>query len=163
VAAILAATVVCTVPAHGQAGLMFLGFRPGAARAEVEAAVRANHGRWACDRSKQDGRFFECRGRIAPPGEPVLAVTGSLINDTLAILLVSGTVSDADLQRWEAGLAAVVGPPSLKRANGQLTWQWVKRRKMIRITTRVEGTTRVASVSLVDGIVLDNLDRPAGR
>lgn len=143
--------------------MTFLGFRPGAPRAEADAAVHDNHGHWSCDRSRSDPRFVECRGRIAPPGEPILTVTGSLIKDSLAILLLAATVTEADLQRWQTGLAAAVGPATLKQANGQLIWQWVKHRKMIRITTRIERAARVASVSLVDGILLDNLDRPAGR
>jgi hypothetical protein len=34
---------------------------------------------------------------------------------------------------------------------------WVQERRMIRVTTRIERGSRVVSVSLVDGVILDNL------
>jgi hypothetical protein len=37
--------------------------------------------------------------------------------------------------------------------------QWVRRGRMIRLTWRMEGGAQVASVSLVDGRVLDNWGR----
>jgi hypothetical protein len=36
-------------------------------------------------------------------------------------------------------------------------WQWVRERRMIRVTTRIERSNRVVSVSLVDGVTLDSL------
>jgi len=41
--------------------------------------------------------------------------------------------------------------------------QWVRRGRMLRLTWRLEGTGKVASVSLVDGRVLDNWARGSGQ
>jgi hypothetical protein len=84
-------------------------------------------------------------------------VTGSLVNGAVAVMLVSGTVDDTTLSRWVDDLAGRFGQVEPRRANGQLVWQWVRERRMIRVTTRIERGSRYVSVSLVDGILLDGL------
>lgn len=75
----------------------------------------------------------------------------------MAVLLVSGAVDDASLTRWIDDLSSRFGQVEPRQANGQLVWQWVRQRRMIRVTTRVERGSRYVSVSLVDGILLDGL------
>ena len=57
--------------------------------------------------------------------------------------------------------APTVALPEVGRDLGadQSMLQWVRRGRMIRLTWRLEGRAKVASVSLVDGHVLDNWGR----
>ncbi|HEX9167083.1 MAG TPA: hypothetical protein VF862_14315, partial [Gemmatimonadales bacterium] len=160
VAALLAATIVSPSRAEAQEPLEVLGFRPGASHAAAEAAVRSQRGRWNCRQSAVDPRFTECLGSIAPAGEPALDLIASLVRDSVAVLLLSGTVTDVDLRRWRARLDARIGPATERHSQGQVVWQWVRSGRMIRITSRAEGGTQRASVSLVDGWLLDGLGEP---
>lgn len=107
-----------------------------------------------------DPRFTECLGRIAPPGEPALNLTASLVDDTVAVLLLSGPVANRDLQRWRAALDDRIGPATVRQSQGQTLWQWVRARRMVRITAQAGDGTRLTSVSLVDGVLLDGLGEP---
>jgi len=150
----LSAQTVTTDP------LDFLGFRPGAPRAEVEDRVAALGGRLTCQTSRLDRRIAECTASVRPEGEPVLSVTASMIRDALGIMLLSAPVAEADLRRWVGGVASRYGPVAPRVSHGQETWQWVRRNTMLRVTTRPEARDRVASVSLVDGALLDGLNKP---
>jgi hypothetical protein len=163
VAALLAATVVLSPPARAQTPLAFLGLEPGQPRPAVTATVQHHQGEWNCRRSTMDARFTECRGRLAPAGEPRLDLIASLVRDSVAVLLLSGTVAENDLRRWRTALEAEVGPAAVRQVQGQTVWQWVRARKMIRITSRAERGTRTVSVSLVDGVLLDGLGGPGTR
>lgn len=134
-----------------------MGFRPGMSAADIEARVSALGGRWSCRTSRVDSRFSECRGHINPNGEGEYTLTGSLVGGTTAVLLIAGDVEDPQLDRWVDDLSDRYGRVTARLANTQAMWQWVRERRMIRITTRIERGTRVVSVSLVDGIVLDGL------
>lgn len=162
-AALLAATVVFPPRAPAQEPVEFLGFRPGASQASTGQVVRSQGGRWSCRRSTMDARFSECQGRVAPEGEPALVLIASLVRDSVAVLLLSGTVRETDLQRWQAELDRRIGPATTRQSQGQTIRQWIRSRRMIRITARTEGGTRVASVSLVDGVLLDGLEEPRPR
>ena len=143
--------------AQSTAALEFMGFRPGMSSADVQARISALGGKWSCRASKVDSRFSECRGTLNAEGGGQLQVTGSVVGGTTAVLLISGEVDDPALSRWVDDLSAKYGKVTARLANTQAMWQWVRQRRMIRITTRIERSTRVASVSLVDGVTLDSL------
>jgi hypothetical protein len=143
--------------AQSNAALEFMGFRPGMSSADVQARVSGLGGTWSCTASKVDARFSECRGTIKADGGGQFQVTGSVVSGTTAILLISGQVDDPGLNRWVDELSAKYGKVTARLANTQAMWQWVRERRMIRITTRIERSNRVASVSLVDGVTLDSL------
>lgn len=107
--------------------------------------------------SRSDRRFTECRGTLQPAGEGTLSLVASLINGEVAVLMIRGPVGEAGLDRWRDQLTTRYGSVSPKREHGQQTWQWVRRRRMIRLTTRRENAVRMVSVSLVDGPLLDGL------
>ena len=134
-----------------------MGFRPGMSAADLEARVEALGGEWSCKASRVDSRFSECRGHVNPNGTGEYKLTGSLVGGTTAVLLIVGDVDDVELSRWVDDLSAQYGRVSARLANTQAMWQWVRDRRMIRVTTRLERGTRVVSVSLVDGITLDSL------
>jgi len=152
---VLAAT--SPLSAQSTVALEFMGFRPGMSSADVQARISALGGRWSCSTSKVDTRFSECRGTLTAEGGGQFQVTGSVVGGTTAVLLISGEVDDPALTRWVDDLSAKYGKVTARLANTQAMWQWVRQRRMIRITTRIERSTRVASVSLVDGVTLDSL------
>jgi len=159
VAASVAATIVwCTATAHAQAPLGFLGFTPGSTRSATESVLSRQQGSWHCAGSTVDPRFTECRGRIAPSGVPSFQLTGSLVRDSLAILLLATEASDAVLRGWLEELAGTYGPAAVRGEHGITTRQWVRARRMIRVTSRRQGGRQMVSVSLVDGVLLDALD-----
>ena len=143
--------------AQSSAALEFMGFRPGMSSAEVQARVSELGGKWSCKTSKVDSRFAECRGSVQAEGGGEFQLTGSIVGSTTAVLLINGEVDDSTLNRWVDDLSRKYGKVAARLANTQAMWQWVRQRRMIRVTTRIERTTRVASVSLVDGITLDSL------
>jgi hypothetical protein len=151
----LAATT--PLAAQTRSPLEFMGFKPGMSGADIEARITALGGRWSCKTSRVDSRFAECRGSINPAGEGEYTVTGSLVAGSTAVLLIVGDVDDPQLGRWVDDLSSRYGQVSARLANTQAMWQWVRERRMIRVTTRIEGGVRVVSVSLVDGIILDGL------
>lgn len=95
---------------------------------------------------------------MRPAGEPAIEVTGSLVDGSVAVLLLAASVDDARLERWVGDLSARYGRVTPRTPHGQTSWQWVRRQRMIRVTTRIEASGRVVSVSLVDGPLLDGLD-----
>jgi hypothetical protein len=110
-----------------------------------------------------DPRIAECWGEIRTPGDGPLTLRASLVEGAVAVLLISGPVGDAGVARWRDRLAARYGSVPARREHGQESWQWVRRSRMIRLTTRREDGTRIASVSLVDGPLLDGLGPVPGR
>lgn len=159
VAALVAATVVfCPAPTHAQAPLRFLGFTPGASWAATESALATHQGRWRCSTSQVDRRFTECRGQLAPAGEPALQLTASLVRDSLAILLLTAQASDTTVARWTEALTQAYGAATVRSEHGVTARQWIRARRMIRVTSRREGGRQMVSVSLVDGVRLDALN-----
>ena len=90
-----------------------------------------------------------------------LTVIASLIGGHAAILLLSAPVPDTEASGWIADLSRRFGAVEPSRSQGLDTWQWVRQRRMIRITIRRERGVATTSVSLVDGPLLDGLDREA--
>ncbi len=137
--------------------LDFLGFRPGVQRAEAAARVRALGGSWRCSPAKVDRRVEECRGTL-PPRAGGFDLIGSVIDGSVAVLLFSTPTDDVTLAAWVEDLAHRFGRVEPRRSHSVEVWQWTRRQRMIRVTTRHEGGTRYVSVSLVDGPLLDSLD-----
>lgn len=163
-AALFAGAVLCIAPraalAQDPSPIEFLGFRPGSSRAEAEAQLTAHRGSWRC-RSSIDPRIIDCRGGM-PSVHGALALTASVIDGRVAILLLAGAVNRAGLAVWREGLQSTYGSVSPRTDHGQETWQWIRRRQMLRLTTRIEAGKRVVSVSLIDGPLLDGLN-PSAR
>jgi hypothetical protein len=65
------------------------------------------------------------------------------------------------MAQWLVDLSTRFGTVEPRRTQGQETWQWVRQRQMIRLTTRMENGHRIVSVSLMDGPLLDGLDPKA--
>lgn len=157
-AALLAAPAVLFAQSAAAGPLEFLGFRPGASRAELEDGLAAVRGAWRCSASRVDRRFTECRGTLEDPGGGTIAITASLVRDSAAILLLRATTDSTGASHLARDLSARFGrvSPRMDRG-GQMTWQWVRQGRMLRLSTRPESGAITASLSLVDGRILDGL------
>ena len=139
------------------AALRFLGFYGGQPLAELlEHARQAGRGELSCQHSTTDLRLDECRGGLPEldSGRSVDVWT-ALIDDRVAILTLSGRLSEARLQRWRELLEGRYGP-SVERHRGPM-WmlQWVRHGQMLRLSWRTKGREFEVSASLVDGPLLD--------
>jgi hypothetical protein len=109
-----------------------------------------------CEQSHADPRLTECRASLpnADAGRTVDLWLSS-VNDTTSILTLSAPLSASRLDRWREYLEGRYGTPSL-RVRGAITMaQWIHDRRMLRLTWRARGRNFEASVSMVDGRVLD--------
>jgi hypothetical protein len=141
--------------------LQFLGFRAGARLDELSLHLRsAGGGPLRCRRSKVDGRVSECRGVLhnSEVG-PRVDLWVSAIDSLAGVMTLYGKVDSIQLEDWRLTLQTRYGQVATRVQGSQSMLQWVRRGRMIRLTWRLEGKAKVASVSLVDGHVLDNWGR----
>ncbi|HEX6669694.1 MAG TPA: hypothetical protein VF061_09060 [Gemmatimonadales bacterium] len=133
----------------------FRGFRAGARLDEMDALVRrAGGGGLRCDRAKRDPRVSECRG-IVPDSVGPMRIWVSAMDSVAGIVTLSAAVDSSGLSRWRRELERAYGRVAPKVQGGQTMLQWVRRGRMLRLTWRSERGELTASVSLVDGRVLD--------
>ena len=153
------ANVAATAP--DTAGLQFLGFRAGARLDELQLHLRAIGGnRMRCRQSKVDRRVNECRAVLKDQelgGSVELWV--SAMDSLAGVITLSGVVAPGQLERWRETLEGSYGRVGTRVQGTQWMLQWVRRGRMIRLTWRLERGEKVASVSLVDGHVLDGWGR----
>ena len=170
--AVLAVLIANTTPAQAQAvapdttALQFLGFHAGAPLADIAARMRVLGGSALhCDRAQRDRHVMECRGTVPDPvrGSDV-KVWLSAIDSLSAVLTLSSDVAPDQLDGWRDALEHAYGRVGAKVQGPQWMMQWVRQGRMMRLTWRVGASERVASVSLVDGRVLDawGRNRPRG-
>ncbi len=141
--------------------LEFLGFRAGAPLDELASHVRGLGGsKMHCRRSRVDARVSECRAALDQPelGGPVELWVSAM--DSLAgVITLSGVLAPGRLEQWRQALESRYGRVTARSQGAQSMLQWVRRGRMIRLTWRLERGGKVASVSLVDGHVLDGWGR----
>lgn len=141
--------------------LEFLGFRAGARLDELALHFHGLGGsKLRCRRSRIDARVSECRAALHQPergGSVELWV--SAIDSVAGVIMLSGILAPGRLEQWRQGLEARYGRVGTHSQGTQSTLQWVRRGRMIRLTWRLERGEKVASVSLVDGHVLDGWGR----
>jgi hypothetical protein len=142
-------------------GLQFLGFRAGARLDELQLHLRGMGGsRLRCRQSRIDRRVHECRSVLndqASGGSVELWV--SAMDSLAGVITLSGVVAPGQLERWRETLEGSYGRVGTRIQGAQWMLQWVRRGRMIRLTWRLERGGKVASVSLVDGHVLDGWGR----
>ena len=159
-------SLVAAAPqAADTSALEFHGFRPGARLDQLQALVtRLDGGRRRCDRAKRDPRVNECRAVIqsAELGGPV-NLWVSAVDSTAGVITLSRTVDGDLLDRWRRTIERRYGRVDASVQGSQRMMQWVRQGRMIRLTWRVERGEKTASVSLVDGRVLDGWHGPRGQ
>lgn len=151
-----------TIPApQDTSALQFHGFRAGARLGELDSLIRRlDGGRLRCDRAKRDRRVSECRGTVRDSAMGgAVQVWVSAIDSVAGVITLSAPVDDATLDRWRKLIESRYGRVSAKAQGSQRMMQWVRRRRMLRLTWRTDRGERTASVSLVDGRVLDEWGR----
>jgi hypothetical protein len=137
--------------------LEFHGFRAGARLGELDSLLRRlDGGRLRCDRARRDGRVSECRGTLGDSalGGPV-KVWASAIDSVAGVITLSADVDGETLDRWRGRIENRYGRVGARAQGTQWMMQWVRRGRMLRLTWRSDRGKRTASVSLVDGRVLD--------
>ena len=137
--------------------LEFLGFRPGMALAEIDSAAhRAGADSLRCARSSADSLISECRASLsdADAGRTV-DLWLSAVGDSSSILTLAAVLTPSRLDRWRDYLNARFGLAPSRTRGGITSCQWILDRRMLRLTWRAKGRSFEASVSMVDGRVLD--------
>ena len=138
----------------------FFGFRPGATLSDVALRVKHLGGRLTCARAKADVTVSECRAGLRDPAsQRQVVLWASAIDGVTGILTLSGPVTGQQLDSWRTALERPYGHVDAVVQGPQWMMQWVRRGRMIRLTWRIMATDKVASVSLVDGRVLDDWGR----
>lgn len=84
-----------------------------------------------------------------------LHLWASAMDSVAGIVTLSAAVDSGTLRRWRSDLERRYGRVAPKTQGSQTMMQWVRRGRMIRLTWRTERGELTASVSLVDGRVLD--------
>jgi hypothetical protein len=77
------------------------------------------------------------------------------MDSAAGIITLSAAVDSSGLRRWRDDLERRYGRVPVRTQGGQSMLQWVRRGRMLRLTWRHERGGLTASVSLVDGRVLD--------
>lgn len=153
-ALLLPAPAFGTVPPDTSA-LHFRGFRAGARLDELDALLRRQGGRLRCDRAKRDPKVSECRGRVSDSTTGSINVWVSAMDSAAGVITLSAAVDSSALHGWRRDLERRYGAVTVQRQGAQSMQQWVRRGRMLRLTWRTERGELTASVSLVDGRVLD--------
>jgi hypothetical protein len=137
--------------------LQFHGFRAGARLDELDGLIhRLGGGRLRCDRAKRDRRVSECRGTVQDSAMGgAVKVWVSAIDSVAGVITLSAGVAGETLDRWRRRIESRYGRVGAKAQGSQWMMQWVRRGRMLRLTWRTDRGERTASVSLVDGRVLD--------
>jgi hypothetical protein len=141
--------------------LRFFGFRVGTPLETVAKRVDYLAGTAiACERSTVDQRVLDCRSTFPDPitSDPV-ELWLSALDSLVAVLTVSGSVSPIQFQAWRSSLVSAYGETAVVRQGSQSMLQWVRHRQMLRLTWRELSDSTTASVSLIDGPILDGWDR----
>lgn len=155
-AVLLALGSAAAAPAQ-EPPLGFYGFRAGVPLRDTDGQVRLLLGTGlACQRSRADRRLQECRATITDPvAHTPVTVWLAAIDSVTAVLTVSATLERGDFVRWRDELESVHGPRPATVEGVQGMVQWIRGSQMLRLTWRAPPGRIEASVSVVDGPILD--------
>ena len=136
--------------------LQFRGFRAGARLDELDALMRrTGGGRLRCKPAKRDPRVSECRGTVRDSTVGRVTVWVSAMDSLAGIITLAAAVDSTGLGHWRRDLERRYGKVTARAQGNQSMLQWVRRGRMLRLTWRTDRGELAASVSLVDGRVLD--------
>jgi hypothetical protein len=170
---LLASLLLCPVSWAAQArpaatdtsALQFLGFRAGAGLDELALHLRSlGGGQMRCRQAKADSRVTECRAIVSnSDSKQSVEIWISAIDSMAGVIMLSGIVPADQLEQWRTILERRYGVVDARIQGTQSMLQWVRRGRMLRLTWRTERGKKVASISLVDGRVLDAWGRSRGE
>jgi hypothetical protein len=165
---ILSLTLLASAPARDAPDtsvLQFHGFEAGARLSEIDARLRRlGGGRLHCRRATADPHVSECRALItdADLGGPV-NLWVSAMDSVAGVITLSADAAGDRLDRWRRRIESRYGRVGATAHGSEWMMQWVRRGRMLRLTWRTDHATKAASVSLVDGRVLDRWGRSRPR
>jgi len=141
--------------------LRFFGFRVGVPLVQVANTVADWGGSpLDCRRSTVDPDVLDCRSFFPDPiTADSVELWLSAMDSLVGVLTVSGEVGPLQLDGWRSSLISGYGNAPPTTQGSQKTIQWIRHRQMLRLTWRELNGTTHASVSLVDGPVLDGWGR----
>lgn len=141
--------------------LRFFGFRVGTTLTATAGRVTELAGTTlACERSTADRRVMDCRSVFPDPiTSDTVDLWLSAVDSLVAILTVSGSVSPVQFHAWRSSLVSAYGEATMAEQGSQSMLQWIRHRQMLRLTWREFSDSTLASVSLIDGPILDGWDR----
>lgn len=163
--AVMGTPALAQSPVRNTTNLEFRGFRPGDRLSDIASRIEQLDGsKLHCNRAKVDRRISECRANLTDPdfGGSV-QIWLSAIDSVAGVVTLSGQVAPDQLDQWRSTLEGKYGRVGAKVQGPQWMMQWIRQDRMIRLTWRIEGTNKVASVALVDGAVLDAWGRERAR
>lgn len=137
--------------------LRFFGFRAGVPlEVTAERVYQLSGTPLACERSTVDPRVMDCRATFpdlitSDPVELWLSALDSLVS----VLTISGPVSPVQFHGWRSSLVSAYGETTVVEQGSQSMVQWIRHRQMLRLTWREYSDSTAASVSLIDGPLLD--------
>ena len=144
--------------------LEFLGFRPGLTVAQVDSQLqRAAGDPLRCQRSTADRSVSECRASLSDAGGRPVNLWLSAMDGRVGVLTLSGAVTGQQLADWRGELEQSYGPSETRVQGVQRMLQWIQAHRMLRLTWRADRDSTVASVSLVDGKILDDWGKRARK
>jgi hypothetical protein len=145
--------------------LEFHGFRAGARLDELDRLVRSSAGEpLHCKHAKADRHVMECRAVVHDPQlGGALKLWVSAMDSVAGVITLSRDVTTDQLDRWRELIEQRYGKVGAQVQGTQRMMQWVRHGRMLRLTWRSENGRKTASVSLVDGPVLDAWGRSRTR
>lgn len=122
-------------------------------------SVLARHGATLRCQPTREPRIAACSATATLDGQ-VATLTVSLVDGLIGVVLVAARLPAEQVANWHAALVEAYGDVAPQRRPGQESFQWIRGGQMLRLTVRRETAGLVASVSLVDGALLDGLPPP---
>jgi hypothetical protein len=85
------------------------------------------------------------------------------MDSVAGVITLSRTFTADQLESWRESIEQRYGRVDAQVQGAQSMMQWVRHGRMLRLTWRIDKGERTASVSLVDGPVLDAWGRARGK
>lgn len=126
--------------------------------ADARGLITAAGGTLAC-KPTSDVRMRECTGTMPfrNLGAP-FRVLISAIDDSAAVIVLSGSPSEKESRGWIGSLTTEFGTPNKERQPGvRGIWQWIRQRQMLRVILRGTRNGAETAITLTDGPLLDGL------
>ena len=113
-----------------------------------------------CDRAKVDPRVHECRATLSDPKlDAPVDLWVSAVDSAAGVITVSCAVTSDQLDQWRSEIQDRYGEVGARAQGNQWMMQWVRQGRMLRLTWRLDKNKKLASVSLIDGHILDDWGR----
>lgn len=141
--------------------LSFSGFQAHMPMSEARALIISRGGTLSC-KPTTDPRLRECTGAMPfPKVTPRFNVLISSVRDTAAVIVLTGNLSESDIQDWARAFTRELGTPNHKTDyRTSESWQWIRKGQMLRLIRHKADRKVEAAITLTDGPLLDALGPP---